>query len=63
MTNKDYGIERKDYIGDINTHKLCTHCVVCGNLFTINDMYEKSTICQECKEAIKWAKEKMKNDK
>lgn len=67
MTNKDYGIETTDYIGDINTQKLYTHCAVCNKQTEISLLgyYSLSVyvICDECKEAIKWAKEKMKNDK
>lgn len=54
-----------------NDYQIATHCVVCGKEVVIPndlpfDVADKIMVCDDCKKAIAWAKENMKekeNDK
>lgn len=38
-----------------NDYQIATHCVVCGK-----EIVEQIKVCDDCKKAIAWAKENMK---
>ena len=44
----------------IEDYKLCTNCLLCGKTVAISVWQSGLAICDECKQAIAWIKEKMK---
>lgn len=45
---------------NIKDYMLCTNCLLCGKTVGISVWQSGPAICDECKQAIAWVKEKMK---
>lgn len=39
---------------------LVAPCLICGKAVNVPTLYSGQVVCDECKQAIAWAKEKMK---
>ena len=52
------------YLDSFTDAKVCTECVSCGNSIPLGygDSINVRRMCNECKEAIEWAKKQMKKD-
>lgn len=65
MKNKDYAVSINKQSGYINTEskpetELVTKCIVCGKDVVISERYSAPKVCEDCKKAIAYAKEHLK---
>lgn len=65
MNDKDYTVKRDTQPGRINTDckpitEIIVKCIICGNDVVINIRDNSPQVCEDCKKAILYAKELLK---
>ena len=67
MKDKDYTVNIDRQSGYINTEikyrtEYATQCMICGNQIYFYDTYRVPRVCNDCKNAIAYAKKLMEKD-
>jgi hypothetical protein len=55
-------LDDQSFIGTLAPVEYCTSCLVCGESIPVSMWENHVKICEDCKKAIKFIKEKFKED-